>query len=280
MSDLVDTPSLGAPATATAVAPSRAGGAGGRGRARLLRLALIVGTFLVVVAFLQFGLEHTGVKDFVVAKPSTILEALSDNWADTLRPALWFTVQEVVLGLLLGVTIGIALAVFIDAVPVLEFVILPYVVALVMTPMIALVPVVFLEFGDALWVRIGVVAFAAAPMMMLNTLTGLRRTPQIRLDLMRALRAGRLQTLWRVKLPSALPMMFTGLLIGAIFAVIAGVGTEFVSSDQGLGAKIVYYSSLVQTGIVYAAIFLLLLLGLFLYAVIAILERRFAGWKE
>ena len=95
----------------------------------------------------------------------------------------------------------------------------------------------------------------------------------------RALRAGRLQTLWRVKLPSALPMMFTGLLIGAIFAVIAGVGTEFVSSDQGLGAKIVYYSSLVQTGIVYAAIFLLLL-GLFLYAVIAILERRFAGWKE
>ena len=276
MSDLTGTPRLGV----ASAAPGRAGRSRRRGGGRLLQIGLIVGTFAAVVLFLQFGLEHTGVKDFVVAKPSTVLEALSDNWADTLRPALWFTVREVVLGLLLGVVVGIALAVLIDAVPILEFVILPYVVALVMTPMIALVPVVFLEFGDALWVRIVVVAFAAAPMMMLNTLTGLRRTPQIRLDLMRALRASRVQTLWRVKLPSALPMMFTGLLIGAIFAVIAGVGTEFVSSDQGLGAMIVYYSSLVQTGIVYAAIFLLVLLGLALYAIIAILERRFAGWKE
>lgn len=276
MSDLTGTPRLGV----ASAAPGRAGRSRRRGGGRLLQIGLIVGTFAAVVLFLQFGLEHTGVKDFVVAKPSTVLEALSDNWADTLRPALWFTVREVVLGLLLGVVVGIALAVLIDAVPILEFVILPYVVALVMTPMIALVPVVFLEFGDALWVRIVVVAFAAAPMMMLNTLTGLRRTPQIRLDLMRALRASRVQTLWRVKLPSALPMMFTGLLIGAIFAVIAGVGTEFVSSDQGLGAMIVYYSSLVQTGIVYAAIFLLVLLGLALYAIIAILERRFAGWTE
>jgi len=276
MSDLTGTPRLGV----ASAAPGRAGRSRRRGGGRLLQIGLIVGTFAAVVLFLQFGLEHTGVKDFVVAKPSTVLEALSDNWADTLRPALWFTVREVVLGLLLGVVVGIALAVLIDAVPILEFVILPYVVALVMTPMIALVPVVFLEFGDALWVRIVVVAFAAAPMMMLNTLTGLRRAPQIRLDLMRALRASRVQTLWRVKLPSALPMMFTGLLIGAIFAVIAGVGTEFVSSDQGLGAMIVYYSSLVQTGIVYAAIFLLVLLGLALYAIIAILERRFAGWTE
>jgi NitT/TauT family transport system permease protein len=273
------TETMGAPAARPA--PGGRSRRGGRlTRTHLLQIGLILGTFAVVLLFLQYGLSHTGVKSYVVPKPSTVVSSLNEYWGSDLGPALWFTAREIVFGLLLGIAFGVALAILIDALPVLEFVILPYVVALVMTPMIALVPVVFLQFGDTLVVRIFVVAFAAAPMMMLNTLTGLRRTPAIRLDVMRALRAGRVQTLWKVKLPSALPMMFTGLLIGAIFAVIAGVGTEFVSSNDGLGAKIVYYSSLAQTGVVYAAIMLLVILGLVLYGTITVLERRFAGWRD
>lgn len=260
-------------------AKRRRRGAGG-GPSRAVQVAAVLLTFAAVLLFLQYGLVHTGVETYSVPKPSTVVSSLNDYWGAELGPALWFTAREVVLGLLVGVLVGILLAILIDAVPVLEFVILPYVIALVMTPMIALVPVVFLQFGDTLAVRIFVVAFAAAPMMMLNTLTGLRRTPEIRLDVMRALRASRLQTLWKAKLPSALPMMFTGLLIGAIFAVIAGVGTEFVSSNNGLGAKIVYYSSVAQTGVVYAAIMLLVVLGLILYGTITVLERHFAGWRD
>lgn len=278
MQDLTE--AMGAPAARPAPAGERPRGRRLLTRSRVLHIGLILGTFAAVMLFLQFGLSHTGVKPFVVPKPSTVVDSLREYWGPELGPALWFTAREVVFGLIGGVLLGIALAVLIDALPMLEFVILPYVVALVVTPIIAIVPVVFLQFGDTLLVRICIVAVAAAPMMMLNTLTGLRRTPAIRLDVMRALRAGRLQTLWKVKLPSALPMMFTGLLIGAIFAVIAGVGTEFVSSNEGLGAMIVYYSSLSQTGVVYAAILLLVLLGLLLYGTITVAERRFAGWKE
>ena len=278
MQDLTE--AMGAPAARPAPGGARRRGGGLFTRSRLLQAGLILGTFAVVLLFLQYGLSHTGVKSYVVPKPSTVISALGEYWGTDLRDALWFTAREVIFGLLLGITIGVLLAILIDSLPVLEFVVLPYVIALVMTPMIALVPVVFLQFGDTLVVRVFVVAFAAAPMMMLNTLTGLRRTPAIRLDVMRALRAGRLQTLWKVKLPSALPMMFTGLLIGAIFAVIAGVGTEFVSSNEGLGAKVVYYSSLAQTGVVYAAIMLLVIVGLLLYGTITVLERHFAGWRD
>ena len=271
-----------APANGSAPAATGRRRRGGQrsGSSLTVKVGAVVLTFAAFLLFLQYGLVHLGVETYIVPKPSTVVSSLNDFWATDLRDALWFTAREVVFGLLLGVLVGILLAILIDALPLLEYVILPYVIALVMTPMIALVPVVFLQFGDTLLVRICVVAFAAAPMMMLNTLTGLRRTPEIRLDVMRALRASRVQTLWKVKLPSALPMMFTGLLIGSIFAVIAGVGTEFVSSNQGLGAKIVYYSSVAQTDVVYAAILLLVVMGLVLFGTIKLLERRFAGWRD
>lgn len=263
-----------------AAASGRRGRVACRLRVLALPLTLVAGTFVAAVLFVQFGLEHLGVKSFVVPKPTRTIAALQQNWSDILAPALWFTVREVLAGLALGVVMGVVLAVVLNAVPVLQTVVLPYVVALMVTPMIALVPIVFLEFGDALWVRIMIVAVAASPMVMLNTLTGLGRTPQIRLDLMCALRATRRQRLWKVELPSALPTMCTGLQIGAIFAIIAAVGTEFVSSDEGLGAVIVYHSSLAQTDVVFAAILLLVVLGLALFGTIVAAQHRFTGWKE
>lgn len=251
-------------------------------RERVVQLAGIVAVLVAMLLFLQYGLTHLGIKEYVVPQPTAVWEALTDNWGDVLGPSLWKTGRVVVPGLAIGVLAGIALAVVIDTLPYLEYVLLPYVIALVMTPMIAIVPVIFLQWDDTVVTRTLIVAAASAPMTLLNAITGLRRTPQIRLELMRSMRASRLQVLWKVKLPSALPSILTGVLVSAIFAVIAAVGTEYVAGQNGsgLGATIVYYSSLAQTPTVFAAIALLIVLGIALYAVLAVLQRRLTRWAE
>jgi NitT/TauT family transport system permease protein len=254
----------------------------GLSRERATQIAGVAAVLVAILLFLQYGLSHVGIKEYVVPQPTAVWKALHENWSDVLGPALWKTARVVVPGLAIGVLAGIALAVAIDMLPALEYVLLPYVIALVMTPMIAIVPVVFLQWDDTVLTRMLIVAAASAPMTLLNSITGLRRTPAIRMELMRSMRASRLQALWKVKLPSALPAILTGVLISAIFAVIAAVGTEYVAGQNGsgLGATIVYYSSLAQTPTVFAAIALLIVLGIALYALLAVLQRRLTQWAE
>ena len=114
----------------------------------------------------------------------------------------------------------------------------------------------------------------------MNTVGGLRRTSQVRLELMKTLHATTWQTFTKVKFPSALPSISTGLVVGAIFSIITAVGAEFVGGSTGLGNRILYFSQLIQTPKIYACILTLSVMGITFYLIIYGITTKLTSWRE
>ena len=127
------------------------------------------------------------------------------------------------------------LAAVITQFPFVEKIVTPYILLLVTTPMIALVPLLILRFGFGIEPRIIAVALAVGPMVMINSATGFRRTDLAKIALARSYGASTLQIFTKVRFPLALPMIIVGLMVGSIFGLLTAVGAEMVGGKNGLG---------------------------------------------
>jgi NitT/TauT family transport system permease protein len=236
--------------------------------------------FVVVVVLFEAFLLLTEVPTYIFPQPSLIAKGFAEEFHRTLLPHLWITLKEVLIGYAIGASLGITIGAFVDQSKVVEAIITPYVLILVTTPMVSLVPLLMLKFGFGLATKVIAVALASGPVIMLNTVAGLRRTSQVRLELMKTLHASTWQTFVKVKFPNALPSVFTGLIVGGIFSVITAVGAEFVGGATGLGNRIMYFSQLIQTPKIYACIFTLSLMGISIYLVIYGISLKLTAWRE
>ncbi|MFW6180308.1 MAG: ABC transporter permease [Spirochaetota bacterium] len=236
--------------------------------------------FFFVVGSLEAFLVLTGVPTYIFPQPSLILQGFVEEFERTILPHLWITIKEVLIGYVIGATIGILLGALVDQSKLVEAVVTPYILILVTTPMVSLVPLLMLKFGFGIVTKIIAVSLASGPVIMMNTVGGLRRTSQVRLELMKTLHASTWQTFVKVKFPSALPSISTGLIVGAIFSVITAVGAEFVGGATGLGNRILYFSQLIQTPKIYACIFTLSIMGISLYLIIYGITTKLTSWRE
>ncbi len=116
--------------------------------------------------------------------------------------------------------------------------------------------------------------------MLVNTVVGVRAVPPALLDLMHSLHASRTQILVKLEVPAALPVFLGGLRIGATLSVIGAVVGELVGSDQGLGFLINVGRGQYDTALVFVAVFMLIVLALCLYGLVAWLESRALVWQE
>ena len=157
----------------------------------------------------------------------------------------------------------------------------PYILLLVTTPMIALVPLLSSKLGyDSLSPRIIVVALATGPMVMINAATGFRRTDLGKIALARSYGASTIQIFTKIRFPLALPMIIVGLMVGAIFGLLTAVGAEMVGSSEGLGNRLVYYSSRVQMDNFFAIIVILAVIGITDYVIFFWIGKKWASWES
>lgn len=236
--------------------------------------------FFFVIGSVESFLILTKVPTYIFPLPSLIFKGFVEEFSRTILPHLWLTLQEVLIGYVIGATIGIIFGAIVDQSKLVEAIITPYVLILVTTPMVSLVPLLMLKFGFGIVTKVIAVSLAAGPVIMLNTVGGLRRTSQVRLELMKTLHASTWQTFIKVKFPSALPSISTGLIVGGIFSVITAVGAEFVGGSTGLGNRILYFSQLIQTPKIYACIFTLSLMGITIYMIIYKITSKLTSWRE
>lgn len=178
-------------------------------------------------------------------------------------------------GLLGGGTVGLLLAFAMTYSRRATSVLLPYVLALRIAPIIAIAPLLFLWFGRGIPVRAALVATLALFPMTVATLDGLRSTPKSYTDLMRSVGAPRTAVFLRVRVPAAAPSVFAGLKIAASLSVIGAVVAEFVTLEAGLGYRVFHASTYLRTAESFAALIVLSMLGIVFYLVPAVLERRY-----
>jgi NitT/TauT family transport system permease protein len=243
-----------------------------------LEVLVIILVAVFIVGGTEFLLTLFKVPHYVLPKPSQIIMALFTEWK-FLWPHLLITLYELFVGFAIGGSIGFIMAAVITQFPFVEKVVTPYILLLVTTPMLALVPLLILRFGFGSEPRIIAVALASGPMVMINSATGFRRVDLAKIALARSFGASTLQIFTKIRIPMAMPMIIVGLMVGSIFGLLTTIGAEMVGGAEGLGNRLTYYSALIRMPQFFAIILILAILGISIYVFFYWLGKRWAGWE-
>ena len=233
---------------------------------------------VAVVGGAELLLRWFGVPAYIMPTPSQIVVALVKDFP-LIAPHIAYTLIELVVGFAIGASVGFVLAAVVTQFPFVEKIITPYILLLVTTPMLALVPLLILKLGFGFSPRIIAVALASGPMVMINSATGFRRTDLAKIALARSFGASTLQIFLKIRIPMAMPMVIVGLMVGSIFGLLTAVGAEMVGGSFGLGNRLTYYSSLIQMPQFFACILVLAIIGISIYVLFFWLGKKWAGWE-
>lgn len=219
-----------------------------------------------------------GLEDFLVPSPAEIGEALWEN-RTLLAENAWVTLREILLGFACALVAGIAFAI---AMHLSGFVLrstYPLVIASQTIPIVAIAPILVIWFGFGIVPKILVVALVCFFPITVATLNGLSSVDPEAGKLMRTLYASRWQIFRRLSVPTSLPYLFTGIKISIVFAPIGALFGEWVGSSSGLGHQILQDNAQLQTARLFAAVAILSAIGLILFGLVALVERRVVTWR-
>ena len=250
----------------------------GIGSANRKEIAIIMAVAVLVIGGLEFVLWAYDVPQYILPRPSLIAAALVKEFP-LLLPHLGYSMVSLLSGFTIGAVTGMVMAAIVTQYPLVEKVVTPYILVLVTTPMLALVPLLILRFGFGYTPRIIAVALAVGPMVMINAATGFRRTDSAKLALARSYGASTLQIFWKIRAPMALPMILVGLMIGSIFGLLTTVGAEMVGGGFGLGNRLTTYSSMINMPEFFAVILLLSIIGILIYVIFFLIGKKWASWE-
>jgi NitT/TauT family transport system permease protein len=215
----------------------------------------------------------------VLPTPVQVVVALVQR-ARVLTDELWITALECIYGFLLALGIGIPIAVVMTYWRAANQMFYPLLVASQSIPKIAIAPILLVWFGTGMQSKLAMAFVIAFFPVVVDTATGLRATSPELLELARSLQCSRLQTFLKIQLPSALPFIFSGAKIAVTLAVIGAVIGEFVGSVNGLGNLLLSANSQLDSPLAWAALIWLSVLGILLFAAVAIAERIVMPWAD
>jgi NitT/TauT family transport system permease protein len=244
-------------------------------RRHIASAAFIIGFF---VAW-ELLCRMFGVSDIVLPKPSQILVTLWDR-----LPALWphtlQTLYATMVGFGLGIVIGVALGALVGSSRLAYDVAYPLLIGFATIPKVAIVPILVLWFGAGTVPAVITAMTMCLFPIVVNVATGLATTEPELEDVMKALRASRLEILMNVGLPRAMPYFFASLKVAVTQAFVGTVIAETVASNRGIGNVMMIASSNFDVPLVFAGLLILALLGIGLYAIFSLIESRVTGWAH
>jgi NitT/TauT family transport system permease protein len=247
----------------------------------LLRAAGIVLFVVSVIAAWQIIIMIGRYPSFILPTPRAVWDELLG-----LLPTASFwghvaaTLIAVLGGLFIGASLAIVLGYGIAKSAALNSLVSPLVVASQAIPIVAIAPLLAIWFGYGITPKIVTSMLIVFFPILVSVVAGIRSVePNLR-DLMRSLQADRWQTFTKLEVPSALPMVLSGLKVGATLAVIGAIVGEFVNSDRGLGFLIKQGNGEYNTARTFAALIALIVMALLMYGSVALLERKWLAWRK
>ncbi len=239
----------------------------------------VVASLVVFVLVWQLVVFVTGYRSFILPGPYTVAESFVQAWSDgTMWPHTRTTLVEVLLGFAIGATIGVVSGIGLARSHLAERLLSPYLVAAQATPVLVLAPLIVLWFGSGLPSKLVICTLIVFFPVAVATMVGIRSVDPRLLEMARSFRASDWQTISRVEVPAALPAILGGLRVGITLAVIGAIVGEWAGGDSGLGVLInIARGSLFDIPLMFAALLTLALVGVALYLVMVLIERRLVG---
>ncbi|MDX8464790.1 ABC transporter permease [Mesorhizobium sp. VK23B] len=232
----------------------------------------VLGVASILLAW-QYLLPLLGVPAYIVPTPTAIFGVFQKNFAlliDNLRP----TLIEALAGFAIGNLAAVLLAVLFVHSRILQAAYFPIVLFFNTIPILALSPIIILIFGLGMTPKIVVAAVICFFPTLVNMIRGLDSASDSEHELFRVLSATRSEIFRSLRLPRALPMLFSSLRIASATAVIGAIVGEWIGSDKGLGALIIQATFNYQSDRLYAAIVLSSSLSIALFCIVVLIERR------
>ncbi|WP_328349455.1 ABC transporter permease [Streptomyces sp. NBC_00457] len=192
------------------------------------------------------------------------------------------TLGEATAGLAIGFVAAFVLAVLTSELPLVRRAVMPIAVVLNVTPLVAIAPALVVAFGFGPLPKLLIAGLICFFPILINTAAGLRSVPQQVLQVYRTMDAGRIELLWHVRIPHALPYVFAALRIVFPLSIVGAVVAEMSASGStgGLGTAISVASSMNQLPVVYASILVLAVMGVLLLLAVTLVERRVLHWHD
>ena len=234
--------------------------------------------FLLLVIW-QVAVVGLEVKEAILPTPWKILQTTFAHW-ELLLSHTWPTTSECLLGFFLAVVIGMGLGILLAMYPVFHASVYPLVVAFQVVPKVALAPLFIVWFGLGTLSRVLLAFVIAFFPMVVNTYAGILSTDPLMVRMAHSFSANRWTVFCKIEFPSALPYIFSGLKIGITFAVIGIIVAEFVTAQRGLGYLIVFAEGNIDTPLLMAALTVLSIVGMVLYAAVVAFEKLIITWDH
>ena len=234
---------------------------------------------VLLLAFWEFYVKWRHVHIIVLPAPSDAVSRFFDD--------PWFfwrqggqTVYEATLGLFLGSAVAMVLAVLMAHSRMMERALFPLALLIKVTPLVAVVPILVIVFGFGSEPKILVAALFCFFPMLVNGMTGFRDVNGNALQFFRSLQASQWQVFWKLRAPSAMPYLFTGLKVAYPLALTGAVVAEYFTGDNGLGVTIFRANGRLDTPTVFASVGVLMITGVTINVLISIVERRVLFWHD
>ena len=245
------------------------------------KVALPGVTAALALLFWETWVRVMDIPAVLLPAPSAIVETLHRLFFPLILKHAIPTMLESLAAFVISCVIGVALAGLLSSSRLLREALYPNVVFFQLIPKIALAPLFIVWLGIGAESRLSFAVFISFFPVVIATLAGLDNVDKSLLRLCRALRASEWQVFRDVRLPFAIPYVFSGMKIATTFAIIGVIVGEFITSQAGLGYLILFASAQAETTLIFAAITVLCLFGLLFYGVIAMAEvymrRRFGA---
>ena len=236
-------------------------------------------TLVGIVLFWEVACRLFAIPSYLLPRPSAILDAFPAIGLGRWSLHVWSTLRVALIGYLLSIVIAIPLAIILMRSPLLSKTLYPVLVVIQSTPVVAIAPIIIVVLGAGDAPRIVITCLITFFPLVVSTATGLAATPPELIELSRSLRASGVREMTQIRLPFAVPYIFSALKISVTLAVIGAVVAEFCASEAGIGYFIQFSTSMFRLPEAWAGLFVLASLSLLLFQVVQATQKFFFPWS-
>ena len=238
----------------------------------------ILVTFIVIIVFWYIICLLFELPSFILPSPDLVAIALFKNFSEILNHSL-ITLLEILLSLFFGIVLGSFFAVLISLSERLKRWIMPLLLASQSIPVFALAPILVLWFGYGISSKVVIGTIIVFFPIASNFSDALNKIPKEYIHAGQTLGFSKLQIFNLIKLPNALPGLFSGIRVGACFAPIGAVVGEWIGGSHGLGSYMIYSNARLQIDNMFAALIILIIITISLYHFIDLILKKLIWWQ-
>lgn len=236
--------------------------------------------FAGIVTVWEAGCRLLEVPSFLLPAPSMIVKGFQEQELSTWAAHTWATLRVAIMGFIVAVVVSIPLAIGLATSKLMSRAVYPLIVVIHSMPIVAVAPIIVVTMGTSDLPRVAITFLITFFPIVVTTTAGLLATPPELIELSRSLRAEWVRETYHIRLPFALPYIFSALKISTTLAVIGAVVAEFVSAEKGLGYMIQFTTSFFKINQAFAALTLLVVISLCFFQFIALMQRIIVPWAR